>query len=216
MLVHRLGRKMFAAVLVAAAVVLGSRLGASVAVAANGRPVAATRGSLGNPHAVPPILASATQCAPAAGFPAASTPVAFWSTEARCAIVPPTAGAENFGNKFPGEAALYMGIVHVAIYDAAVAVERRLPAVSAHTRGADAHLARGRDRGGNARHPRRATAGARPQCRPAGDPRQRLRRLSGGNPRRHGEDERTRRRPADRGSWPALIERPAATRGLRA
>jgi hypothetical protein len=63
-----------------------------------------------------------TQCAPAANYPAATTPVAFWSTEARCAIVPPTAGPENFGNKFPGEAAVYMGIVHAAIYDAAVAV----------------------------------------------------------------------------------------------
>jgi hypothetical protein len=67
----------------------------------------------------PPV----TQCAPAASFAAASTPVAYWSTEARCAIVPPTAGPENFGNKFPGEAAVYMGIVHVAIYDAAVSVE---------------------------------------------------------------------------------------------
>jgi hypothetical protein len=63
-----------------------------------------------------------TPCASAASFPAATmTPV--WSTEARCAIVPPTAGPENFGNKFPGEAAVYMGIVHVAIYDAAVAIE---------------------------------------------------------------------------------------------
>ena len=67
----------------------------------------------------PPV----TQCAAAAGFPAAMTPVAYWSTEARCAIVPPTAGPENFGNKFPGEAAVYMGLVHVAIYDATVAVE---------------------------------------------------------------------------------------------
>jgi hypothetical protein len=66
---------------------------------------------------------AATQCAPAAGFAAATTPVAYWSTEARCAIVPPTAGTENFGNKFPGEAAVYMGIVHVAIYSAAVATE---------------------------------------------------------------------------------------------
>ena len=68
-----------------------------------------------------------TQCAPAAGYPAATTPVAFWSTEARCAIVPAgpggSFGSENFGNKFPGEAAVYMGIVHVAIYDAAVAIE---------------------------------------------------------------------------------------------
>src|SRR5919109_4197303 len=52
-----------------------------------------------------------------------ATPVADWSNEARRAIVPPSAGPENFGNKFPGEAAVYMGIVHVAIYDAAVAIE---------------------------------------------------------------------------------------------
>ena len=68
-----------------------------------------------------------TQCAPAASYPAATTPVAFWSTEARCAIVPAgpggVFGSENFGNKFPGEAAVLMGIVHVAIYDAAVAIE---------------------------------------------------------------------------------------------
>src|SRR5215470_1835590 len=68
-----------------------------------------------------------TQCAPAAAYTAATTPVAFWSTEARCAIVPAgpggVFGAENFGNKFPGEAAVYMAIVHVAIYDAAVAVD---------------------------------------------------------------------------------------------
>jgi len=57
----------------------------------------------------------------AAGLSAA--PVIDWSNEARRAIVPPTAGAENYGNKFPGEAALYMGIVHAAIYDAAVAIE---------------------------------------------------------------------------------------------
>ena len=68
-----------------------------------------------------------TQCNPAANYPAATTPVAFWSTEARCAIVPAGPGglfgSENFGNKFPGEAAVYMGIVHVAIYDAAVAID---------------------------------------------------------------------------------------------
>ena len=68
-----------------------------------------------------------TQCEPTANYPAAPTPVAFWSTEARCAIVPAGPGgifgSENFGNKFPGEAAVYMGIVHVAIYDAAVAIE---------------------------------------------------------------------------------------------
>src|SRR6266436_3957329 len=57
----------------------------------------------------------------AADLPA--TPVIDWSNEARRAIVPPSAGAENYGNKFPGEAAVYMGIVHAAIYDAAVAIE---------------------------------------------------------------------------------------------
>ena len=34
--------------------------------------------------------------------------------------MPPPAGV---GNKFPGEAAVYMGIVHVAMYDAAVAIQ---------------------------------------------------------------------------------------------
>ncbi len=67
-----------------------------------------------------------TQCAPAANYPAAATPVAFWSTEARCAVIPAgpagVFGSENFGNKFPGEAAVYMGIVHVAIYDAAISI----------------------------------------------------------------------------------------------
>src|ERR1700747_2664366 len=52
-----------------------------------------------------------------------ATPVISWRTEARRAIVPPSAGPENYGNKFPGEAAVYMGIVHAAIYDAAVAIE---------------------------------------------------------------------------------------------
>jgi hypothetical protein len=84
-------------------------------------------GALAFVGAAPGAEAPATQCAPPAGYPAAQTPVAFWSTEARCAIVPAgpngANGAENFGNKFPGEAAVYMGIVHAAIYDAAVAVE---------------------------------------------------------------------------------------------
>jgi hypothetical protein len=64
-----------------------------------------------------------TQCAPGMAFSAAVSSVAYWSTEARCAIVPPAAGQENYGNKFPGEAGVYMGIVHVAIYDAALAIE---------------------------------------------------------------------------------------------
>jgi hypothetical protein len=92
---------------------LAALLGAAVAFVDVGPGVGAT----------PPPT---TQCAPAA-YPAATTPVAFWSTEARCAIVPAgpagVFGTENFGNKFPGEAAVYMGIVHAAIYDAAVAID---------------------------------------------------------------------------------------------
>ncbi len=57
------------------------------------------------------------------GASLSAAPVLGWSNEARRAIVPAAAGAENFGNKFPGEAAVYMGIVHAAIYDAAVAIE---------------------------------------------------------------------------------------------
>src|SRR4051794_41786875 len=57
------------------------------------------------------------------GASVSASPVLAWSNEARRAIVPPSAGLENFGNKFPGEAAVYMGIVHAAIYDAAGAIE---------------------------------------------------------------------------------------------
>jgi hypothetical protein len=63
-------------------------------------------------------------CAPTShAIGVAATPVIDWSNEARRAIVPAAAGSENYGNKFPGEAAVYMGIVHAAIYDAAVAIE---------------------------------------------------------------------------------------------
>lgn len=55
-----------------------------------------------------------------------ATPIIDWSNEARRAIVPPGPdgifGLENYGNKFPGEAAVYMGIVHAAIYDTALAI----------------------------------------------------------------------------------------------
>ncbi len=54
-------------------------------------------------------------------------PVIYWSLAAERAIIPPGPGgifgSQNYGNKFPGEAAVYMGIVHAAIYDAAVAIE---------------------------------------------------------------------------------------------
>jgi hypothetical protein len=50
-------------------------------------------------------------------------PVIYWSTKAREAIVPASAGPENYGRRGPSDAALYMGIAHVAIYDAAVALE---------------------------------------------------------------------------------------------
>jgi len=55
---------------------------------------------------------------PAAAVPA--TPVAHWSLEAQRAIVPPPSGR---GNTFPGEAAVYMGIIHVALHDVAVAIQ---------------------------------------------------------------------------------------------
>lgn len=51
--------------------------------------------------------------------PALPTPIADWSLEAQRAIVPPPGGV---GDKFPGEAAVYMGIVHAAIYDVAVTI----------------------------------------------------------------------------------------------
>jgi hypothetical protein len=60
-----------------------------------------------------------------AAHPAA--PVLYWSNEARRAIVPPgpggVFGSENYGDKVPGEAAIYMGIAHAAIYDAVVAID---------------------------------------------------------------------------------------------
>jgi hypothetical protein len=55
---------------------------------------------------------------PAAAVPA--TPVAHWSLEAQRVIVPPPSGS---GNTFPGEAAEYMGIVHVALHDVAVTIQ---------------------------------------------------------------------------------------------
>ena len=47
-------------------------------------------------------------------------PVVDWSLEAERALLPPPTG---YGDKFPGEAAVYMGIVHVAMYDTAVALQ---------------------------------------------------------------------------------------------
>lgn len=49
-----------------------------------------------------------------------AAPLAHWSLESQRAIVPSASGS---GNKFPGEAAVYMGIVHVALYDVAVAIQ---------------------------------------------------------------------------------------------
>jgi hypothetical protein len=62
----------------------------------------------------------------AQGASTVAAPVVHWSNEVRRAIVPAgpggAFGTENYGNKFPGEAAIYMGIVHAAMYDAAVAI----------------------------------------------------------------------------------------------
>ena len=64
---------------------------------------------------------------PSAAVLLSPSPLVEWSHEARRAIVPAGPGgifgAENYGNKFPGEAAVYMGIVHAAMYDAALAIE---------------------------------------------------------------------------------------------
>lgn len=77
------------------------------------------------------VLALVAGCLPgrvcyAAEPQSSPTPVIDWSNEARRAIVPPGPngifGSENYGNKFPGEAAVYMGIVHTAIYEAAIAI----------------------------------------------------------------------------------------------
>jgi hypothetical protein len=79
--------------------------------------------TFGVSSATPAVVS--TRATAAAGVDPA--PVAAWSTEARRAIVPAGPGRifgpENYGNKFPGEAAVYMGIVHAAIYDAAIAIE---------------------------------------------------------------------------------------------
>jgi len=68
-------------------------------------------------------IVAATSTAGATGRDA----VAHWSNEARQAIVPagPNGlfGPENYGDKFPGEAAIYLGLVHAAIYDAVVAID---------------------------------------------------------------------------------------------
>ncbi len=67
------------------------------------------------------VIISRAPAAHASNLSAA--PVIYWSDQARRAIVPSTAGTENYGNKGPAEGAVYMGIVHVAIYDAANAIE---------------------------------------------------------------------------------------------
>ena len=71
------------------------------------------------------VVHGARQTPQPAGHPAA--PVIVWSNEARQAIVPAGAngifGTENYGNKLPDEAAIYMGIVHATIYDTAVAID---------------------------------------------------------------------------------------------
>ena len=139
----------------------------------------------------------------------------FWSTEARCAIVPAgpggVFGAENFGNKFPGEAAVYMGIVHVAIYDAAVAIEGGYKPYAIAPTAPPAPRPRPRSR------PRRTTrspACSRSSAPPAGDPRRRLRRLPGCDPGRRGEDA-TGSRSARRSRAAVLALRANDGRGCR-
>lgn len=61
MSVHRLLRKMAVALLVAAAVVTGSRLAGPVAARASDQSVAGAGSGQVKPHTMPPILAPATQ-----------------------------------------------------------------------------------------------------------------------------------------------------------
>ena len=74
--------------------------------------------AVGSPHP------GQSRVSPATGLSAA--PVLHWSHEARRAIVPPGPnglfGQENYGNKFPGEAAVYMGLVHSAMHEVALAL----------------------------------------------------------------------------------------------
>jgi hypothetical protein len=87
-----------------------------------------------------------------------------------------------------------MGIVHVAIYDAAVALEGGYrPYVPTPAAPAE-HLSRGRDRDRSVRHAHRPAAAA---WRRPDHPRRRLRRLSGCYPRRYA---RWRERPSGMGS----------------
>ena len=72
--------------------------------------------------------------------------VADWSLIAQNAIV-------AVGKKFPGEAAVYMGIVHAAIYDVVVAIEGGYQAVCDHTNRTATHVGGGR---GRRRHTSRA------------------------------------------------------------
>jgi hypothetical protein len=72
-----------------------------------------------------PLGIGTASMAEAAGLAAA--PVVYWSHEARKAITPAGPGgifgAENYGNKSPGDSLVYMAIVQVAVYDAALAFE---------------------------------------------------------------------------------------------
>ena len=156
-------------------------------------------GTAATPTPTPVLAPPTSQCAPAASCPAAATTVPFWSIEARCAIVPAgpggVFGAENFGNKFPGEAAVYLGIVHVAIYDAAVAIAGGLPPVRPRSRSTVWHLAGGGDRDRHLRHADRSAATAERQ---SGDPRCGLSGLPGCDPGRHREGRGGRGRRPDR------------------
>ena len=70
------------------------------------------------------IVASLISSPPSAHARSLSAaPVSYWSNEARRAIVPASAGSENYGRRGPADAAVYMGIAHVAMYDTAVALE---------------------------------------------------------------------------------------------
>ena len=79
-----------------------------------------------------------TQCAPAANYPAATTPVAFWSTEARCAIVPAGPGGDlrrgELRQQVPGRGGRVHGHRPRRDLRRRGGDRGRLPAVCAHAR----------------------------------------------------------------------------------
>ena len=154
MSVYRLPRRMVAVLLVAAAAVVGSRLGASVAVGASGQPAAATGNSQGNPQAVPPSLATCNPVRTHRGLPRSHDAGRVLEHRSPLRDRPAERRPGELRQQVPGRGSGLHGDHPRRDLRRRSGDRRPLPAVSAHTQGSGAHLARGRDRRGNARHPR--------------------------------------------------------------